>query len=156
MPTLLIRHATVLVTMDEQRREIADGGLFARDGFIQQVGPTDALPAEADLVLDLSDHLVAPGLINTHHHFYQTLTRAVPAAQNANLFNWLRLFIRFGRASHPVQSASLLRRRWLNWPCRAVPRPRITCICSPMALAWMTRSLLPKRLACACTPHAVR
>ncbi len=90
MPTLLIRHATVLVTMDEQRREIADGGLFARDGFIQQVGPTDTLPAEADLVLDLSDHLVAPGLINTHHHFYQTLTRAVPAAQNANLFNWLK------------------------------------------------------------------
>jgi cytosine/adenosine deaminase-related metal-dependent hydrolase len=90
MSTLLIRHATILVTMDEHRREIPDGGLFARDGFIQQVGPTAALPTEADLVLDLSDHLVAPGLINTHHHFYQTLTRAVPAAQDANLFNWLR------------------------------------------------------------------
>lgn len=90
MSTLLIRHATTLVTMDEHRREIPDGGLFARDGFIQQVGPTALLPAEADLVLDLSDHLVAPGLINTHHHFYQTLTRVVPAAQNANLFNWLK------------------------------------------------------------------
>jgi cytosine/adenosine deaminase-related metal-dependent hydrolase len=41
-------------------------------------------------VLDLADHLVLPGLINTHHHFYQTLTRAVPAAQDANLFNWLK------------------------------------------------------------------
>ena len=40
--------------------------------------------------LILSDHVVIPGLINTHHHFYQTLTRAVPAAQNANLFNWLK------------------------------------------------------------------
>lgn len=90
MTTLLIRHATVLVTMDEQRREIPDGGLFAQDGFIQQVGPSDTLPADADLVLDLTGHVVSPGLINTHHHFYQTLTRAVPAAQNANLFNWLK------------------------------------------------------------------
>ena len=90
MSTLLIRHTTVLVTMDEQRREIPDGGLFARDGIIQQVGPTASLPGEADRVLDLTDHMVAPGLINTHHHFYQTLTRAVPAAQNANLFHWLK------------------------------------------------------------------
>lgn len=90
MPTLLARHATVLVTMDDQRREIPDGGLFIRDGFIEQVGQTQDLPQEADEVLDLSGHIVLPGLINTHHHFYQTLTRAVPAAQDANLFNWLK------------------------------------------------------------------
>ncbi len=47
------------------------------------------LPSTADEVLDLKGHLVLPGLVNTHHHFYQTLTRAVPAAQDANLFNWL-------------------------------------------------------------------
>src|SRR3990172_11601826 len=76
--------------MDGQRREVAGGGLFARDGFIEQVGPTAALPAAADEVLDLSGHLVLPGLVNTHHHLYQTLTRAVPAAQDANLFNWLK------------------------------------------------------------------
>jgi cytosine/adenosine deaminase-related metal-dependent hydrolase len=75
--------------MDDQRREIRDGGLFIRDGFIQQVGETADLPYHADEVIDLRDHIVLPGLINTHHHFYQTLTRAVPAAQNANLFNWL-------------------------------------------------------------------
>ena len=48
------------------------------------------LPATADEVLDLKGHVVLPGLVNTHHHFYQTLTRAVPAAQDANLFNWLK------------------------------------------------------------------
>ena len=90
MSSLLVRHATLLVTMDDQRREIADGGLYIQDGFIEQVGATSSLPEEADEILDLKDHLVFPGLINTHHHFYQTLTRAVPAAQNANLFNWLK------------------------------------------------------------------
>jgi len=90
MTTFLIKHASVLVTMDDHRREIPDGGLFIRDGFIERVGVTGELPERADEVLDLSDHIVLPGLINTHHHFYQTLTRVVPAAQNANLFNWLK------------------------------------------------------------------
>lgn len=90
MTTLLARHASVLVTMDSQRREIPDGGLFIRDGFIEQVGPTATLPETADEILELNSHVVLPGLINTHHHFYQTLTRAVPAAQDANLFNWLK------------------------------------------------------------------
>ncbi len=89
MTTLLIKHA-YLVTMDDHRREFADGGLFIRDGFIEQVGPSADLPPTADEVLDLSGHIVLPGLVNTHHHFYQTLTRVVPAAQDANLFNWLK------------------------------------------------------------------
>ncbi len=89
MSTLLVKSA-YLVTMDDHRREIPQGGLFIRDGFIEQVGPFDSLPQEADEVLDLRDHIVLPGLINTHHHFYQTLTRAIPAAQDANLFNWLK------------------------------------------------------------------
>ena len=88
--TLLVKNATVLVTMDDLRREIADGGLFIRDGFIEKVGKSDELPHTADEVLDLAGHVVLPGLINTHHHFYQTLTRTVPAAQDANLFNWLK------------------------------------------------------------------
>lgn len=90
MTSLLVKHAHTLVTMDDRRREIPDGGLFVKDGFIEQVGSTSELPDSADQVLDLTDHLLLPGLVNTHHHFYQTLTRVVPAAQNANLFNWLK------------------------------------------------------------------
>src|SRR5512147_102221 len=88
MTTLLIKHAYI-VTMDDHQREIPDGGLFIRGGLIEKVGPVGELPSTADEVLDLRGHIVLPGLVNTHHHFYQTLTRAIPAAQDANLFNWL-------------------------------------------------------------------
>ncbi len=88
MSTLLIRNATVLVTMAGE--EIPDGGLLARDGWIEQVGPTSDLPDAADEVVDLRGHVVLPGLVNTHHHLYQTLTRVVPDAQDAALFDWLR------------------------------------------------------------------
>jgi cytosine/adenosine deaminase-related metal-dependent hydrolase len=76
--------------MDGSRRELVGGGLFIRDGWIEKVGPTAELPATADEILDLRRHIVLPGLINTHHHLYQTLTRAVPAAQDAGLFQWLK------------------------------------------------------------------
>jgi 8-oxoguanine deaminase len=87
LTTLLLRNASVLVTMDETRREIPGGGLFARDGWIEQVGPTSELPDTADDVIDCTDRVLVPGLVNTHHHFYQTLTRA--RAQNSELFDWL-------------------------------------------------------------------
>jgi 8-oxoguanine deaminase len=90
MTTLLVKNATLLVTMDPSRREIAGGGLFIRDGFLSKVGPMAELPPSADEVLDLKGHIVLPGLVNTHHHFYQTLTRAISEAQDANLFNWLK------------------------------------------------------------------
>src|SRR5208282_678046 len=76
--------------MDDRRREIPGGGLFIRDGFIEQVGPGNQLPATADEVVDLSGHVVLPGLINTHHHLFQTLTRCTPGAQDRPLFSWLR------------------------------------------------------------------
>ncbi|WP_256077537.1 8-oxoguanine deaminase [Massilia sp. YIM B04103] len=87
--TLLIKNARVVVTMDEQRREIADGGVFIRDNVIAQVGPMAELPQAADEIIDASRHVVLPGLVNTHHHMYQSLTRVIPAAQNGELFNWL-------------------------------------------------------------------
>lgn len=89
MSTLLIKNAHI-VTMDDHQREIPEGGLFIRRGLIQEVGEMRDLPTTADEVLDLKGHVVLPGLVNTHHHFCQTLTRAVPAAQDANLFNWLK------------------------------------------------------------------
>jgi 8-oxoguanine deaminase len=94
MPTLLAKNADVLVTMDEKRRELKCAGLFARDGIVEQVGPTDQLPACADQVLDLSGQIVLPGFVNTHHHLDQTLTRNLPAAQDTNLFPWLRAHYR--------------------------------------------------------------
>jgi len=87
--TLLVKNADVLVTMDAARREIRNGGLLVSDNRIVAVGPTAELPQTADEVLDLAGHIVIPGLVNTHHHMFQTLTRALPAAQDAELFDWL-------------------------------------------------------------------
>lgn len=88
MPTLLLKNADLLVTMDGARRRIANGGLLVRDWVIEQVGPTAELPTTADRVIDARGMVVLPGLINTHHHLYQTLTRCL--AQDDGLFGWLR------------------------------------------------------------------
>jgi cytosine/adenosine deaminase-related metal-dependent hydrolase len=90
MSTLLVRHADLLLTLDGSRRRIPDGALFVRDNVIEAVGTTADLPTSAATIIEARNKIVLPGLINTHHHLYQTLTRAVPAAQNANLFNWLK------------------------------------------------------------------
>ena len=75
MSTLLLTHADLLVTMDAERRRVADGGLFIRDNAIVQAGPTAELPETADTVIDARGMIILPGLVNTHHHLYQTLTR---------------------------------------------------------------------------------
>lgn len=88
MSTLLLQHADLLITMDAQRRQIKDGALFVRDQAIEQVGPSADLPATADTVIDARGMIVLPGLVNTHHHLYQSLTRGL--AQNSVLFDWLK------------------------------------------------------------------
>ena len=70
--------------------EGARGGIVVRDGRIVELVPAGATPATDAAVFDASSHVVVPGLINTHHHFYQTLTRAVPAAMDRELFPWLQ------------------------------------------------------------------
>ncbi len=91
MTTLLIKNIHTLVTMDSERREIRNAAMIVRDNVIENIGTSEDLPQTADEILDLHDrHLVLPGLVNTHHHFFQTLTRVVPAAQNCDLFNWLK------------------------------------------------------------------
>ncbi|MFZ6731507.1 8-oxoguanine deaminase [Undibacterium sp. Ji42W] len=89
MASLLIKNARVVVTMDDTRREISNGAVYIIDNIIAQVGSSADLPHTADEVIDATDHVVMPGLINTHHHMYQSLTRVIPAAQNGELFNWL-------------------------------------------------------------------
>jgi cytosine/adenosine deaminase-related metal-dependent hydrolase len=88
MGTLLVRNIHTLVTMDAARREISGGALFVRDGVIEAVGAQADMPLEqADEVLDLRHHVVMPGLVNTHHHMVQSLTRVF--AQQNELFDWL-------------------------------------------------------------------
>lgn len=89
MATLLLRGASVLVT-EGPEGEIEEGALFARDGVIEAVGPEALLPRAADETIDAKGGVVTPGLVNTHHHLFQNLTRAVPAGVDAPLFGWLR------------------------------------------------------------------
>lgn len=104
MATLLLKNADILVTMDGERREIADGGLYAEDGVITMVGQTASLPQTADQVIDASGQIVLPGFVNTHHHLNQTLTRNLPAAQNNNLFPWLKAHYRIWAKTGPEAS----------------------------------------------------
>ena len=93
--TLLLKNAHLLCTMNTDTAplgagaEINNGGVFLSGGIIKQVGNTNDLPTHADRVIDLDGHIVIPGMVNTHHHMFQNLTRVVPAAQNAALFGWL-------------------------------------------------------------------
>ncbi len=96
MPGLLIEHAEVLVTMDSDRREIADAAIFTDDRQILFVGTSNEVRKwildqgeKADRVIDASGTVIIPGLVNCHHHLYQTLTRSVGTAQGLSLFDWL-------------------------------------------------------------------
>jgi 8-oxoguanine deaminase len=102
--TLLARGAERVATMDAGRRELNGAGLFARDGVIELVAEDAALPATADVVLDLRGQLLLPGLVNCHHHLDQTLTRALPAGQDAGLFDWLRAHYRVWARRTPEQT----------------------------------------------------
>ena len=89
MPTLLAKNIALLATFDDDGREMPDGAIFVRDNVIEAVGTTaDLADTEADRVIDLSGHVVMPGLINTHHHMYQNLTRVM--VQDDELFVWLK------------------------------------------------------------------
>jgi 8-oxoguanine deaminase len=98
MSTLLIHDATCIATFDHadpsRGRELKDASLFVRDNIIEWVGPSAEMPRalleSASETIDARGHLVTPGLVNTHHHMYQSLTRAIPGVQDAELFSWLR------------------------------------------------------------------
>ena len=90
MTTLLIRNAHTIATQNDAGDELHNASILLQDGLIASIGPAHEMPETADEVIDARGHLVVPGLVNTHHHMYQSLTRAVPAVQNAELFGWLR------------------------------------------------------------------
>jgi len=89
MGTLLVRDAAHVETFDDADRVLRDASIFVRDGAIEALGPAADLPRDADRVVDARGCIVIPGLVSTHHHFYQTLTRAVPGTQDVELFDWL-------------------------------------------------------------------
>ncbi len=98
MADILIRNAEVVVTMNPRRDEWAGADVLLRDGVIVGVGA--GLQAPGARVVESRGCVVTPGLVNTHHHLYQTLTRAVPGGQDALLFGWLKtlypIWARFG------------------------------------------------------------
>ncbi|MDE5063757.1 amidohydrolase family protein, partial [Wolbachia endosymbiont of Drosophila chauvacae] len=90
MTTILLKNTLRLVTMNDQREELEGGWVLVRGRQVVALGSAlDPLP-EADVVEDMSGHVVMPGMVNTHHHMYQTLTRVIPAAQDSSLFGWLQ------------------------------------------------------------------
>lgn len=98
MTDLLIRNARLVATVDPQRRELAGGWVAITDNLIEAVGAsTDPAPT-ATRIVDASDCLVTPGLINAHHHIYQNLTRAFPPMTDKPLFGWLQSLYPLWRA----------------------------------------------------------
>lgn len=87
--TLLLKNAECVGCKDADRRQIRNASILIKGNQIVAVGEAGSLPDSADEIMDLRRHIVIPGLINTHHHIYQSLTRAIPAVQNGELFNWL-------------------------------------------------------------------
>jgi cytosine/adenosine deaminase-related metal-dependent hydrolase len=94
---LLIHQADLVATFDDQRRELRGASVLVRGPAIAAIYPAGSVPPEVldevrqgGEVIDARGHVVIPGLVNTHHHMFQSLTRAVPAAQDAELFTWLR------------------------------------------------------------------
>lgn len=83
----LLKGADVVITMDDAGTELANCDVLLRDGIIAAVGPNLETKGQT---INAKGCVITPGLVNTHHHLYQTLTRAVPGGQDALLFGWLQ------------------------------------------------------------------
>ena len=89
MSTLLIKNASFVATMDKNENELRDVSIFCENGVIKEVGDYKNIVKNIDKEIDANDLIVIPGLINTHHHLFQNLTRVYKPAQNKPLFGWL-------------------------------------------------------------------
>ena len=110
MTKILIKNADVILTMDDTRRELHGADILINDGIIAEIGAD--IQADGAKVFSAQGKIVTPGLVNTHHHLYQTLTRAVPGAQDALLFGWLQrlypIWARFGPEEMFVSVTSMI------------------------------------------------
>ena len=111
---LLLRDAAARRDVRRLRREIPDASILSVMKRIEAIGPASALAVTPTRSVDCSNTVLTPGLVNTHHHFYQTLTRAVPGAQDASSSTGSSVCIRFGGASRPKRCACRPRRRSRN------------------------------------------
>ena len=87
MARLLMKNASHIVTCDPSDTVYTDSNLLMEDGVITYIGPEEQ---QAEEVIDAAGCIVYPGLINTHHHLYQTFSRNLPQVQNLELFDWLK------------------------------------------------------------------
>ncbi|MCG2676949.1 amidohydrolase family protein, partial [bacterium] len=107
MSKLLIKNIKVIATMDDKKTRIENGAIYIEDNIIKDVSPTKQVisriqhPGSSIQTIDASDKVVLPGLINTHHHLYQTLNRNIPAVQDAKLFDWIKILYEIWREITP-------------------------------------------------------
>ena len=156
---LLVLGAELVATVDDQRREIRGGWVAIRDGLISAVSGPGEIPPEATDTISAAGCLVTPGLINTHHHIYQNLTRSFAPAVNGSLFDWLTtlypiwagldeeavLPLRLGGPGRTGHSAAAPRRPTTS---TSIPRAEVT--------SSAPRSLLPPRSASGSTRPEAR
>lgn len=107
MSKLLIKNIKVIATMDDKKTRIENGAIYIEDNIIKDVSPTKQVisriqhPGSSIQTIDASDKVALPGLINTHHHLYQTLNRNIPAVQDAKLFDWIKMLYEIWREITP-------------------------------------------------------
>ena len=169
MTTLLIHRACCIATQDDANTELNDASLLLKDGRIEHIISADEnideLLTQVDEVIDARRHVVVPGLINTHHHMVQSLTRAVPQVQNAELFSWLKglypiwagLTPEMVRVSNQVAMAELLLSGCttsssrpssspLVWPSTSAPSPTSRASRFRRRAFWRERPPRPTRI----------
>jgi len=156
MASLLIQNAARIVSMDDAHNEWTDAGIYVEENVIQQIGPIDHLPRNADRVIDARNMIILPGLVNTHHHFYQTLTRNLPQAQDANLFQWLRIHYPIWAGLTPEAIAVSTKIAIAELMLSGCKRRAIIVTSGPTVPASTTRSRLRARWPFASMPRAAR
>ena len=113
MKKLLIKNAKFIATMDGHNsfstgNEYKDHSIYCENGVIKDIF-SEKIAISADIEIDASNHIVLPGLVNTHHHLFQTLTKAIIKAQNASLFDWLKILYPIWSRITPVELKSAVK-----------------------------------------------